>query len=216
MQLSRVLKMIAVVVSIAFASAAANATIITFDSLEVPGNSVSQFPTYTESGFIFTSSECPSGSGCALAFSSGWQNNTEFYAGSAGLFNNNNSATTTLRKGGGGSFSVSSIDLARLKNSNASASDVTFIGTLDVGGTVSQTFGGLATSPGTFAFTSFSFTGFTNIVSMSWDQTQANNGHQFDNVNVTGSVSVPVPEPTTLLLLGVGLAGLGFARKRVH
>jgi len=57
----------------------------------------------------------------------------------------------------------------------------------------------------------------TFTVTFGGPTTQTDEQWSIDNVRVTidGDASA-VPEPTTLLLLGLGLAGLGFARKRLH
>ena len=57
----------------------------------------------------------------------------------------------------------------------------------------------------------------TFTVTFAGPTTQTDEQWSIDNVRVTiDGRSSTVPEPTTLLLLGLGLAGLGFARRRLH
>ena len=60
-----------------------------------------------------------------------------------------------------------------------------------------------------FTSETFTFVGFTDLVSASWFQGAGGgpglSGHQFDNLIVRFGSS-PIPEPTALLLLGLGAA----------
>jgi hypothetical protein len=73
------------------------------------------------------------------------------------------------------------------------APTVTFTGTRAGGGTVTQTFT-VTTAPGVQAFQSFTFAGFSDLVSLQWVQPQLDLGlHQFDNIALDVSVSVADP-----------------------
>jgi hypothetical protein len=136
----------------------------------------------------------------------------DFYAGANGLAAFS-PATITLTRTDGDPFSLLSIDLAR-NFAFDPAPTVTFTGTLSGGGTVNESF--TVTEPAGFpqVFTPFSFTGFTNVTSVSWDQPVFTAGlNQFTDITIAA-----VPEPSSLILGGISTIGLGvvslLARRR--
>ncbi len=72
--------LVALTLALVFASAA-RADTITFNSLEQPGDNAAFMSSYSEAGFTFTSNHH---FGDAFAFISPQQNQSDYYAGSAG------------------------------------------------------------------------------------------------------------------------------------
>jgi hypothetical protein len=156
----------------------------------------------TSGGFTFSSPDTGNGSPQPVG-------NNPFYAGADGLAAFS-PATITLAATGGSAFSLLSIDLARHFVFDP-APTVTFTGTLAGGGTVVQSFSVTtpAGSPG--AFQTFTFSGFTDLAAVSWEQSVFTEGlHQFGNIHLDAAA---VPEPTTLALLAVGIP-LALTRRR--
>lgn len=181
---------------------AANATVIDFQSLEHGGTGWSSAGwNYSEDGYSLHNL---GGTHPFGAFGT----NAGRYAGSTAIFNNTVGGGTELVANNGSAFDLTSIDLSELNG--PTSANVTFIGTLLGGGTVSQTF----TLDGIFGFQTFVFDAvFSNLLRVSW--IQAAPYHQFDNIVINGgNGGQNVPAPGALGLLGLGLIGMGLARRR--
>ncbi|MCW3101087.1 MAG: hypothetical protein JWL77_6705 [Chthonomonadaceae bacterium] len=135
------------------------------------------------------------------------------YTGSVALFNNTGAGITTLTQDNGDPFRLSSIDIGNLllQSFSGGGADVTFIGSVQGGGTVTQTFThGANDNLETVVFGS----DFDNLTSVSFAQSSPAN--QFDNIVVNTSVVVAAtPEPGSVaLLVGMSVTGAGFVMRR--
>ncbi len=194
---------VALAMGLAFNGSSSEAgTVLSFD--DVPPGTLTVFSPYlsqgftlvsTSGGWVFNSPDTGNGSPQAIG-------NNPFYAGENALAAFS-PATLTLTQTDGAPFSLLSIDLAR-NFAFDPAPTVTFTGTLAGGGTVSETFS-VTTPPGVpGSFQTFSFAGFTDLVSVSWDQPDPSEGlNQFSDIRL----STAIPEPSPLILVSVGALG---------
>jgi len=123
------------------------------------------------------------------------------YAGSQALAATGADDDITLERQDGTAFDLLSISLSELFARSNQDVSVTFEGLRADTSTVQQT----VDLDGSFGFESFSLSGFTDVVSVTWQQVA--DFHQFDDIIAT-------PEPGTALLLGLGAGVLAGVRRR--
>ncbi len=176
--------------------ASANAATITFDPLEHAGTGVQELMLYTAEANFFLE-------GMPLV---SVQQQHASYAGSASLHSAGGDSFTSLYKADLSAFTLNSIDLAPLTSGLSTGGTVTFTGKFMDGSTIEQSF---EVGPA-FAFSTFLFTGFTNLESVYWLQNY-DFLHQYDNITVD---EAQVPEPAPLAILGMGLIGMAASRRK--
>jgi hypothetical protein len=198
---------------VAAGMSSAQAGLVTLDMSDVPAGTLVVLAPYQSHGFALNSSSGgfdfnspDTGNGASQALGS-----NEFYAGANALAAFA-PATVTLTQIGGNPFSLLSIDLAR-NFALDPAPMVTFTGVLAGGGSVTESFSVTSSSPPN-TFQTFAFAGFGDVTSVSWNQSDVNQGvHQFTNVVLDASPA-SAPEPASLTLFSFGLVGLAGCRLR--
>lgn len=207
--------------TILLTAGAANAVVITFDSVPSNGNTFVEETPISTQGFLFGSAhyhlvDDPSISGLA-------DNGSAVYIAEEGPKSDGTEfgLDITMSMASGGAFTLNGFSGAELfidplePFSNA---DVIMVsGVLAGGGTVSNFFlldgiiDGIGGQPD---FQSFLLDAtFTDLISVTFSglsNTAPGGGLALDNFDVTTGV----PEPATLAILGLGLVGLGFMRRR--
>lgn len=179
------------------------ATTLNFDAAP------SQFwiTNYSEQGFNF-SLAVAEGMGTL-----GVDTSTEYWNGNGTgrlLTWSNQSAISgfSLTKVGGGSFSLAAFDFGNgYVSGNDDIESLTVTGYITGGGTITQEI----SHPRLGIFSYVFGDGWGALDSVVFSASGQDNRAIFDNIVVDGAA---VPEPTTLALLGIGLAGLGFGKRK--
>jgi hypothetical protein len=195
----------------------ADATTINFASFSQAGTNFNALgASVTQSGFTFSSS----GGGFCNTLGV-WEDSSPNHptggTSTTSLLEYCADATTTMVQFGNVAFDLNAIDLAEWGADQAGGAGtftVTFSGTRADSSTVTQTFT-VSNNSGSPNLQHFAFSGFTNIVSVSFVQGIFLSGtaYQFNNVVVNETT---VPEPATYILVATGLLTLLGYRKNVR
>jgi hypothetical protein len=160
------------------------ATIADFESLSGSGL-VRRSAPYLEDGFSLTTEWENTGMSPGEDKFSSVHDGSEFYSGTVSFITHFSDDFPILMRQGGGSFDLLSIDLDSLFLGNA---QVEFTGTKTVGGTVVQSFN---TDANSNSMETFAFSGFDDLVSVSWVNLENSTLHHYDNivVEMPGAIS---------------------------
>jgi hypothetical protein len=186
------------IIAISSVDSAEALTIIDFEPLNDPGTGDTDVGTsYSEDGFTLKAPNLRSINSPSSRFN-----------GSTSLFDNTFGGVTTLIKDGGGLFSLNSIDLDWLNG--VGPVPVNFVGTKADSSTILANF----TLDQDQGFETFNFSGFNDLVSVSWEQEPG--FHHIDNIVLDREpIPEPIPEPLTILgTIVAGCFGVGMKRKK--
>ena len=190
-------------------SGTARATLIDFEDVAVPTGSFSFVEPVDSTGFRFAAPQ--PFTGAENDFDGAFNGTTHYFT----------YEHVTMTRIGGGTFSLLSFDAGEDFDFGFGrhAPTLSLTGFLSGGGSLTQSFAidGLYDGTGGIAdFQQFILgPGWTDLISVEFVGTGVPPSPDEQNNNfVLDNLAVATPEPGTLALLGLGLAGLGFTRRR--